>query len=91
MKRRSLIVLAALSTCGCRSEPINPVVWIANRLTQTRCVARKIPPGSKWIDYDTGGGWVQLGEDGKVRPIPPPGEQVTPLPAPRPEQNNRNR
>jgi hypothetical protein len=74
MRRRGLFALVVFLTCGCQAEPVNPVVWIANRLTQTNCVARKIPPGSKWIDYDNGSGWVQLGEDGKIRPIPPPDE-----------------
>jgi hypothetical protein len=80
MRRRNLFALFVISTCGCQSEPMNPVVWIANRLTQTHCVARRIPAGSKWIDYDHDGGWVQLGDDGKVRPIPPPDETATPSP-----------
>jgi hypothetical protein len=91
MKRRNILALVVLSTCGCQFKPINPVEWIANRLTQTNCVARKIPPGSKWIDYDNSGGWVQLGEDGKVHPIPPSDEKVTLSPDTRPEQNDRNR
>jgi hypothetical protein len=90
MKPRCLFALVVLSMCGCQSGPVNPVVWVLNRLTQTNCVARKLPPGSTWIDNETGG-WVQLGEDGKVRPIPPPDEEGTPSPAPRSEPSSRNR
>lgn len=88
---RWMMVVVGVWACGCQSKPINPLVWIANRLTQTNCIARKIPPGSKWIDHDNSGGWVQLGEDGEVRPIPPPDEKVTPPSAPGSEQNDRNR
>ena len=68
----ALLIAFSASACGCQSPPNNPLVWIANRLTQTNCVARKRPPGSTWVDQDHGGGWVQLGEEGKVRPIPAP-------------------
>ena len=77
MRRHSLLALVVLPAFGCQSEPVNPVIWVVNSLTNTNCVARQIPPGSKWVDYDNGGGWVQLGEDGKVRPIPPAGDKVT--------------
>ena len=86
MKRRRILALAVLLRCECRSEAIN-------RWTQTQCSARKAPlaPGSKWIDYDHGGGWVQVGDDGKAHPISDPGGRVSPSLESKSEQNERNR
>jgi hypothetical protein len=35
-----------------------------------------LKPGTQYIDYDHGGGWVELGTDGKTQPIPTPPEKV---------------
>ncbi len=78
MFRRGFLSLLFITMSGCNSgsgdvQPagrVGPIQEDINRLTQTDCRARQIPPGSTWIDYDHGGGRVQLGVDGKVHPIP---------------------
>lgn len=62
--------------CGCQSaEAPRTATWLLNRMFATHCPVRRVEPGAKWIDYDHGGGWVELGTDGKTHPIPDP---VTP-------------
>jgi hypothetical protein len=75
--RRVFLSLLLITTSGCarsgETQPagrLGPIHGIIDRLTATDCRARQIAPGSTWIDYDHGGGRVQLGEDGKVHRIP---------------------
>ena len=78
-----LLLLIVMSGCGSRSGDVrwtglgSPVQWVVNRLTGTDCRARQIPPGSTYFDYDNGGGWVQMGDDGKVHPISAPLRSVS--------------
>jgi hypothetical protein len=84
MAQRIFILLLMLSACGCQSDGgafyapprIRPLEWLGNQLFSTHCMAREVPPGSKYIDYDHGGGWVELGADGKTHPIPAPQSEI---------------
>ena len=80
MVRRGFLMLLPLAMSGCASRSgddrpgivVGAVQSILNRVLATDCRAREIPPGSTWIDYDHGGGWVQMGDDGKVHPTSAP-------------------
>jgi hypothetical protein len=76
---RALPVVLLLTLCGCQStyEGPRPVQSLVNRLFQSHCNwARPSKPGTQYIDYDHGGGWVELGTDGKTHPIPTPPEKA---------------
>jgi hypothetical protein len=62
---------------GCQSDRPRPIQYLLGSILQTHCSeAHALIPGTKYIDYDHGGGWVQVGTDGQVRPIPNPQEAV---------------
>ena len=83
MTRRAL-PLFMLLLCGCQSDyryapRPRPFDRLINSMLSSHCPAREIAPGSKWYDYDDGGGWVELGTDGKTHPIStPPGKSDDP-------------
>jgi hypothetical protein len=74
MRCRLLFAISLLAICGCSTNFNNPLAWIGSKIRSSDSAYGQIAPGSTWIDLEHGGGWVRMGADGKVHPIPaPPG------------------
>ena len=78
MKLRILCYLLLISMGGCQSDRPGPLTNLVTSMFQSHCPpVRPIQPGTTYFDYDHGGGWVQVGADGRVRPNPNPQNDVT--------------
>lgn len=67
-----------------RSDSPQLLAHFYGNLIGPTCAVRQLQPGAKCVDYEHGGGWVQVESDGKVRPIPAPQENTPPEPSPAP-------
>ena len=68
---RVLSAFLLLTVCGCQStDGPRPVTWLLNSMTQSRCVARTLKPGTRYVNSE--GQWIEVGENGEAHPIKEP-------------------